>query len=143
VDTLVFMLLFCFFRLVSKQIYSFQLFRLFRNGLKIPKQTETNRNKSFLVSRNKPKINRNRFSFGLFRFEPKNFIVCFENTLVFTFLPLMIYMTVVIIAGDKYYHNLDIYCYQLYSSFLRLRKGGNMLYVSQNRSWNCELQKNF
>jgi hypothetical protein len=58
------------------------LFRLFRNGLKIPKQTETNRNKHFLVSRNKPKINRNRFCFGFFRFEPKFFFVCFENTLV-------------------------------------------------------------
>ncbi len=36
-----------------------------------PKQTETNRKKCFLVSRNKPKNNRNRLSFGLFRFEPK------------------------------------------------------------------------
>jgi hypothetical protein len=47
------------------------------------KNTETNRNEIFLVSRNKPKINRNRFSFGLFRFEPKFFFVCFENTLFF------------------------------------------------------------
>jgi hypothetical protein len=38
----VFKLLFSFFRFVSKQIY---LIRLFRNGLKIPKQTKTNQNK--------------------------------------------------------------------------------------------------
>jgi hypothetical protein len=80
-NTLVFMLLFSFFRFVSKQIYLFRLFRLFRNGLKMPKRTETKRNKMFLVSRNKPKNNRKRFSFGLFRFEPKIFFVCFENTL--------------------------------------------------------------
>jgi hypothetical protein len=66
VDTLVFMLFFRFFWLVSKQIYLFRLFCLFRNGIKIPKQTET---KFFLVARNKPKIYPNRFSFGLFQFE--------------------------------------------------------------------------
>jgi hypothetical protein len=39
VDTLVFMVLFSyFFRFVSKHIYLFRLFRLFWNGLKIPKQ---------------------------------------------------------------------------------------------------------
>jgi hypothetical protein len=64
-----------FFRFVSKQIYLFRLFRLFRNRW---------RNNNFLVSRNKPKMNRNRFSFGLFRFEPKFFLVCFENTLNYT-----------------------------------------------------------
>jgi hypothetical protein len=59
----------CFFRFVSV------FFGCFETG-------EKNRNKNLLVSRNKPKINRNRFSFGLFRFEPKIFFVCFENTLV-------------------------------------------------------------
>jgi hypothetical protein len=49
-----------------------------------PKRTETNRKNNLLVSRNKPKINRNRLSFGLFRFEPKNCFVCFEDTLVYT-----------------------------------------------------------
>jgi hypothetical protein len=66
---------------------------LFWNGLKIPKRTETNRNKNFVVSRNKPKINRNRLSFGLFRFEPKTSLfvswtpyffmllcICFKST---------------------------------------------------------------
>jgi hypothetical protein len=43
--------------------------------------TETNRNKLLLVSWNKPKMNRNRLSFGLFRFEPKKKFVCFEDTL--------------------------------------------------------------
>jgi hypothetical protein len=33
-----------------------------------------------LVLRNKPKINRNIFWFGLFRFEPKLFFDCFEDT---------------------------------------------------------------
>ncbi len=35
----------------------------------------------FLVSRNKPKQTRNRSCFGLFRFEPKNLIFHFEDTL--------------------------------------------------------------
>jgi hypothetical protein len=69
------------FRFVSKQIC---LFRLFRNGSKTPKQTETNRKNTLLVSRNKPKINRNRLCFGLFRFEPKKKFVCFEDTLALT-----------------------------------------------------------
>jgi hypothetical protein len=34
-----------------------------------------------MVSRNKPKNNRNRLSFGLFRFEPKKKFDCFEDTL--------------------------------------------------------------
>ncbi len=42
---------------------------------------ETNRNFLFLVSRNKPKQTRNRSCFGLFCFEPKNFIFHFEDTL--------------------------------------------------------------
>jgi hypothetical protein len=68
-----------FFLFVSKQ---FCLFRLFRNGSETPKRTETNRKNNLLVSRNKPKMNRNRLSFGLFRFEPKILFVCFEDTLV-------------------------------------------------------------
>jgi hypothetical protein len=102
-----------FFRFLSKQIYLFRLFRLFRNGLKIPKRTETNRNKNCLVSQNKPKINRNRFSFGLFRFEAKIFFVCFENTLGQTlckFLPyiwpdiLLIFTINVVRHCANYYH---------------------------------------
>jgi hypothetical protein len=46
------------------------------------RNTETNRKIFFLVSRNKPKQTRNRSCFGLFRFEPKNFIFHFEDTLV-------------------------------------------------------------
>ncbi len=46
------------------------------------RNTETNRNILFLVSRNKPKQTRNRSCFGLFRFEPKYFFVCFEDTLL-------------------------------------------------------------
>jgi hypothetical protein len=45
------------------------------------RNTETNRKFLLLVSRNKPKINRNRLSFGLFRFEPKKYFDCFEDTL--------------------------------------------------------------
>jgi hypothetical protein len=45
------------------------------------RNTETNRKSYFLVSWNKPKHNRNRLSFGSFRFEPKIFFVCFEDTL--------------------------------------------------------------
>jgi hypothetical protein len=65
-----------FFRFVSKQMC---LFRLFRNGSETPKQTETNRKNVLLVSRNKPKINRNSLSFGLFRFEPKIFVCLFRG----------------------------------------------------------------
>jgi hypothetical protein len=46
------------------------------------RNTETNRKKLLLVSQNKPKMNRNRLSFGLFRFEPKKKFVCFEDTLL-------------------------------------------------------------
>jgi hypothetical protein len=48
------------------------------------RNTETNRNIWFLVSRNKPKQTRNRSCFGLFRFEPKFIFVCFEDTLTTT-----------------------------------------------------------
>jgi hypothetical protein len=41
----------------------------------------TNRKNNLLVSRKKPKNNRNRLSLGLFRFEPKIYFVCFEDTL--------------------------------------------------------------
>jgi hypothetical protein len=47
--------------MVSKQIKS----------SKIPKLTEKSRKQNILVSQNKPKINRHRFSFGLFRSETK------------------------------------------------------------------------
>jgi hypothetical protein len=46
------------------------------------RNTETNRKIVFLVSRNKPKNNRNRLCFGSFRFKPKIFFVCFEDTLL-------------------------------------------------------------
>jgi hypothetical protein len=49
------------------------------------RNTETNRKNNSLVSRNKPKINRNRLCFGLFRFEPKKKFVCFEDTLIVDF----------------------------------------------------------
>ncbi len=68
-----------FFRFVSRK---FCLFRLFHYRSKTPKQTETNQKKCFLVSRNKPKNNRNRFSFGLFWFETKKKFDCFEDTLL-------------------------------------------------------------
>ncbi len=48
------------------------------------RNTKTNRNFFFLVSRNKPKQTRNISCFGLFRFEPKFISVCFEDTLVLT-----------------------------------------------------------
>jgi hypothetical protein len=46
------------------------------------RNTETNRKNCFLVSQNKPKNNRNRLSFGLFRLEPKKKFDCFEDTLM-------------------------------------------------------------
>jgi hypothetical protein len=49
--------------------------------LKQLRNTETNWKIYSLVSRNKPKINQNRLSFGLFRFEPKIYFDCFEDTL--------------------------------------------------------------
>ncbi len=72
-----------FFRFVSKK---FCLFRLFRYLSETPKQTETNGKNFFGVSRNKPKNNRNRLSFGLFRFEPKKNFDRFEDTLTLSLL---------------------------------------------------------
>jgi hypothetical protein len=46
------------------------------------RNSETNRNLLFLVSRNKLKQTRNRSCFGFFRFELKFIFVCFEDTLV-------------------------------------------------------------
>ncbi len=46
------------------------------------RNTETNQNFFFLVSRNKLKQTQNRSCFGLFQFEPKFIFVCFEDTLV-------------------------------------------------------------
>jgi hypothetical protein len=77
-ENLVLMLLFLFFSVC------FETGLFVSVVLKRVKNTETNRNKKFLVLRNKPKIDRNRLSFGLFRFEPTNFFVCFENTLAQT-----------------------------------------------------------
>jgi hypothetical protein len=48
------------------------------------RNTETNRKIVFFVSRNKPKNNRNRLCFGSFRFKPKIYFVCFEDTLTCT-----------------------------------------------------------
>jgi hypothetical protein len=73
--------IFCIFRIFRFAPKQICLFRMFRYGFETPKLTETNRKILFLVSRNKPKINRNRLSFGLFRFEPKKKFVCFEDTL--------------------------------------------------------------
>ncbi len=50
-------------------------FGLFRYMFEIMKQTETNRKILSLVSWNKPKNNRNKLSFGSFRFKPKIFFV--------------------------------------------------------------------
>ncbi len=62
------------FSLLRNRSVGFSYFDIVRN-------TETNRNFWFLVSRNKPKQTRNRSCFGLFRFEPKFIFVCFEDTL--------------------------------------------------------------
>ena len=75
---IIFWFFFGLFRSVSKQ---FCLFRLFRYRFETPKQTETNENYYFLVSRNKPKQTRNRSCFGLFRFEPNYYFFHFEDTL--------------------------------------------------------------
>ncbi len=70
-----------FFKKLTVVLVCFEtvfLFQLFRYRFETPKE---NRKCLFLVSRNKPKHNRNRFCFGMFRFEPK-FCFCFEDTLV-------------------------------------------------------------
>jgi hypothetical protein len=67
-----------FWRFFWFVLTKFCLFRLFRYQSETPKQTEKN---VFLVLQNKPKNNRNRLSFGLFRFEPKRKFDCFEDTL--------------------------------------------------------------
>jgi hypothetical protein len=48
--------------------------------------TETNLKIYFLVSRNKPKINRNRCKFQFVSVRTENFFVCFVDTLVFVLL---------------------------------------------------------
>ncbi len=58
------------FRVVSKQIWFVSIVSIY------VRNTETNRNKPkflFFVSRNKPKHNRNRSCFGMFRFQPTFF----------------------------------------------------------------------
>jgi hypothetical protein len=66
---------FVYFGLFRNRSVCFGCFETYPKHRNKPKNT-------FLVSRNKPKINRNRLCFGLFRFEPKNFFVCFEDTLM-------------------------------------------------------------
>ncbi len=68
--------------LFSSPYHKFCLFRLFRYQSETSKQT----GKNFLVSRkSKPKNNRNRLSFSLFRFEPRKKINCFEDPLLENF----------------------------------------------------------
>jgi hypothetical protein len=60
-------------------LYFFVFFGLFRNRcvcfgcFETDPNVETNRKNVLLVLRNKPKINRNRLSFGLFRFLTETF----------------------------------------------------------------------
>ncbi len=73
-DTLIERVFWRFFWFVSKNSVCFGCFDTgpkHRNKLK----------KKFLVSRNKPKINRNRLSFSLFRYKPRKKIDCFEDPL--------------------------------------------------------------
>jgi hypothetical protein len=77
-----FPVIFHFFGLFRNRSVCFGCFDMDPNHRKEPKRTETNRKNDLLVSRNKPKNNRNRSSFGLFRFEPKKKFVCFEDTLI-------------------------------------------------------------
>ncbi len=67
-----------FFQFVSRK---FCLFRLFWYRSETPKQTETNRKKCFLVSRNKSKNNRNRVSFQFVSVRTEKNFDCFEDTL--------------------------------------------------------------
>jgi hypothetical protein len=65
--------------------FYFNFFGLFRSFDMDPKhQNEPKQTEKIylLVSRNKPKMNRNRPNSCLFRFEPKNIFVCFEDTLL-------------------------------------------------------------
>jgi hypothetical protein len=68
----------------SVLVFSFGLFRnadfSFRFVSKRSRNTETNRT-FFLVSRKTPQQNQNRSSFGLFRFEPEQTVVYFEDVL--------------------------------------------------------------
>jgi hypothetical protein len=76
---------FCLFWIFFVFSVCFEWVAFFSDISKWIRNTETNwnnRKNVLLVSRNKPKINRNRLSFGLFRFEPKNFLFCFEDTLI-------------------------------------------------------------
>ncbi len=85
-----------FFGLFRFVLTKFCLFRLFRYLSETPKQTETNRNKSkkcFLVSLNKPKNNRNRLSFGLFRFEPKKNLIVSRTTYTYVLFVSLLFLT--------------------------------------------------
>jgi hypothetical protein len=59
----------------------FGLFRLFRNGSKTPKQTEKIIFWFHETNRKWTETDCVSVCFGLFRFEPKNFLYCFEDTL--------------------------------------------------------------
>jgi hypothetical protein len=61
------------FRFVPKQFVCFGCFDIGSKHRNKPK-------KKIVGSRNKPKQTRNRSCFGLFRFEPKNYIFHFEDT---------------------------------------------------------------
>jgi hypothetical protein len=76
-----FFFIFRLFRFASKQ---FCLFGLFRNGPETPKQTETNRNKPKKLVFGFTKQTENQPKQTEFRFEPKFFFICFEDTLVST-----------------------------------------------------------
>jgi hypothetical protein len=71
-----FTIFFCLFRFFRNRFVCFGCFDMCSKHRNKPK------NNFFLVSRNKPKNNRNRLCFGSFRFKPKIFFVCFEDTLL-------------------------------------------------------------
>ncbi len=70
------------------------------------RNTETNRKYFFWVSRNKPKQTRNRSCFGLFRFEPKFIFVCFEDTLVGSFVTEELYYLGTLLLVTLYLYRL-------------------------------------
>jgi hypothetical protein len=71
------------FVLVCSETHRYVCFGCFNMCSKHRQKTRTSRKISFLISRNKPKNNRNRF--GSFRLKPKIFFVCCEDTLPVTF----------------------------------------------------------
>jgi hypothetical protein len=81
------------YSLLAMFFFYFYFFGLFRNicvcfsCFETDPKHQNKPKKLLLVSRNKPKINQNRLSFGLFRFEPKKKFVRFEDTLPLGFDP--------------------------------------------------------